>query len=266
MSMLSTARLLGNLLLIRLKHGHPRHYDRHWQNYWSSIETTGPEGQVLWDNAAELAAAGDLRRFQDHMSPDLPILDLGCGNGRQSRFLAHHFKKVIGVDVSSAAVELARRETVEETNVDYRVLDGTKPEHAEAIHREYGDVNIYMRAVLHVIRKADRPNFIRSLETLLGERGVLYQIELSDDALAYFRKLPSDTKFGIPSLVWNVIRHGPSSVGFGLEERKKYFPDSRWEVLAQGDDVTITTRKLTHGEEGKVPANFLVMRPRRQQG
>lgn len=266
MGMLSTVRLLSNLLLVRLKHGHPRHYDRHWQNYWSSIDKTGREGQVLWDNVPEKAAAEDLQRFQRFFDPELPILDLGCGNGRQSRFLARHFKKVIGVDVSPAAVELARRETVEEKNVDFHVLDGTKPEQAEALHRQYGDMNIYMRAVLHVIRKADRPKFIQSLETLLGERGMLYQIELSDEALAYFRRVPADTPFGIPKLVWDVIRHGPSSVGFGLAERKKCFPDDRWHVLAEGEDVTINTRPLADGQEGRVPANYLILRTKRPHG
>ena len=45
------------------------------------------------------------------------VLDIGCGNGRQTRFLARHFQKVVGVDISAAAVELARRETTRETNV-----------------------------------------------------------------------------------------------------------------------------------------------------
>lgn len=266
MGLVSTARLLGNLILIRLKHGHPRHYDRHWQNYWSSIEKTGQDGQVLWDNVAEKAAAEDLGRFQRYLDPSLPILDFGCGNGRQSRFLARHFQQVVGVDVSSAAVELARRETVEEKNVAYHVLDGTKPGQAEALHRQYGDMNIYMRAVLHVIRRADRPRFVQSLETLLGERGSLYQIELSHTALAYFRTVPADTKFGIPKLVWDVIRHGPSSVGFGLSERKKCFPDQRWQVLESSSEVSITTRPLADGKEGQVPANFLILRPRREPG
>ncbi len=262
MSLVSTARLLGNLLLVRLKHGHPRHYGRHWQNYWSSIQTTGQDGQVLWDNVAEKAAAEDLGRFQRHLDPALPILDFGCGNGRQSRFLARHFQQVVGVDVSAAAVELARRETVEEKNVDFHVLDGTRPEQAEALHRRYGDMNVYMRAVLHVIRRADRPRFVQSLETLLGARGTLYQIELSHTALAYFRTVQADTHLGIPKLVWDVIRHGPSSVGFSLSERGKCFPDQRWQVLESSSEVIITTRPLADGQEGKVPANFLVLRPR----
>ncbi|HEX2222813.1 MAG TPA: class I SAM-dependent methyltransferase [Thermoanaerobaculia bacterium] len=266
MGLISTARLLGNLVLIRLKHGHPRHYDRHWENYWSSIEKTGQDGQVLWDNVAEKAAAEDLSRFQRYLDPSLPVLDLGCGNGRQSRFLARHFKQVVGVDVSPAAVELARRETVEEKNVDYHVLDGTRPEQAEALHRQYGDMNIYMRAVLHVIRRADRPHFVQSLATLLGERGTLYQIELSHTALSYFRTVPADTPFGIPKLVWDVIRHGPSSVGFGLSERKKCFPDRDWQVIESSSEVSITTRPLADGQEGHVPANFLILRPRRAQG
>lgn len=38
-------------------------------------------------------------------------MDIGCSNGRQTRFFAQHFSKVIGVDVSEAAIALARKAT-----------------------------------------------------------------------------------------------------------------------------------------------------------
>jgi len=39
---------------------------------------------------------------------DLPVADLGCGNGRQTMFLGQHFTTVIGTDISPAAIEQAR--------------------------------------------------------------------------------------------------------------------------------------------------------------
>ncbi|HEX4499045.1 MAG TPA: hypothetical protein VIE43_25435, partial [Thermoanaerobaculia bacterium] len=109
----------------------------------------------------------------------------------------------------------------------------------------------------------DKPRFAENLAILLGERGTLYQIELSLCALDYFRTLPADSPSGLPSLVHNVIRTGATSVGFDPVQRPRVYPDAKWQVVAHGDDVTINTVPLGHGEEGNVPANYLVLRNRR---
>jgi SAM-dependent methyltransferase len=258
---MDTLRLYSNFIRLRIKNGDPREYDRHWEKYWSSVDRTGMDGQVVWDSRPEAAAAEDIEHFLTHMDRSLPIVDIGCGNGRQSRFLSKYFPKVIGVDVSPSAIELARRETVEETNVEFRVLDATKPEQAEAFHREFGDVNIYMRTVLHVIQKADRPSFVKSLRTLLGEKGTLYQIELASTALNYFRSLPDKGKMGLPSLIEKVVENGPIPVGFDAKERQVYYPESGWDILEEKDHVTVKTIPIG-GEPAQVPANYSVMRPK----
>jgi len=263
MELLKSVRLLSNVLFFRLKYGNPAEVDRHWENYWQSIEKTGRGGQVLWDNEPERASAEDLKRFREHMDPSLPLLDFGCGNGRQTRFLARHFPRVIGTDVSPTAVAKAREETAPEMRIEYRVVNGLKREDAQAFHAEFGDVNVYMRTVLHVLQRDDQPKFAENLAILLGEKGTLYQIELSLCALDYFRTLPGNSPSGLPQHVHNVIRTGATSVGFDPIERPRVYPDRNWQVVAQGDDVTINTVPLGHGQEGRVPANYLVLRTRK---
>jgi SAM-dependent methyltransferase len=260
MEPLKSLRLLSNVLFFRLKYGDPGEVDRHWEHYWQSIEKTGRDGQVLWDSEPESASAEDLQRFLDHMDPSLPLLDFGCGNGRQTRYLAQYFPRVIGTDVSASAIAKARQETPPEANIEYRLLDALKPGEAQAFHDEFGDVNIYMRTVLHVIQRQDRKTFAESLAILLGEKGTLYQIELSLCALDYFRTLPGDSPSGLPRHVHNVIRTGATSVGFDPQDRPLVYPDSHWQIIAHGDDVTIKTVTLSHGEAGRVPANYLVLR------
>jgi SAM-dependent methyltransferase len=262
MGLVDSLRFFGNVLFFRLKAGSPRDYFGQWDSYWKTIHATGRGGEVLWDNEPERASVDDLRRFEAHMDRSLPILDLGCGNGRQSRFLARKFKTVVGVDVSPAAVELARTETRAEKNIHYRVLNGAHPDEARALHAEFGDMNIYIRTVLHVVQQADRPNFIESLRILLGERGTLYSIELSVGALSYFKTLPGDSPSGLPRLVHNVIRHGVVPIGFTEDDRQRFFPESDWEVFAEGIDAVINTVPLSHGAEGKVPAYYMIARPR----
>jgi SAM-dependent methyltransferase len=264
MELLKSVRLISNVLFFRLKWGDPGEVDRHWENYWRTIQSTGRGGQVLWDNEPERASAEDLPRFRPHiLHPSLPLLDFGCGNGRQTRYLASHFDRVIGTDVSPSAVAKAREETPAAQKIEYRVLNGLKPEDAHAFHDEFGDVNIYMRTVLHVLQDEDKPRFAECLAILLGERGTLYQIELSLCALDYFRTLPGNSPSGLPEHVHNVIRTGATSVGFDPIQRPRVYPDSKWEVVDHGDQVTINTVPLYHGDEGKVPANYFILRTRR---
>jgi SAM-dependent methyltransferase len=268
-TMVDEVKFYSHLLLFRLRGGSPREYLRQWDSYWQTIRKTGAGGEVLWDNVPEKASAQDLVRFAAHMDPDLPLVDVGCGNGRQTRYLAGHFRRVIGLEISPAAVELARRETLgtpQEARISYRVWNGANPGEAEALLREVGDVNIYMRTVFHCVQSSDRPAFVANLATLLGERGTLYQIELSQGALETLRKLPGNSPSGLPRLVHNVVRNGIHPIGFSKRDRETYYPDQRWTILDQGDTVAIRTVRLAHGEEALVPANYLVMRSCRQAG
>lgn len=265
-TMVDEVKFYSHLLLFRLRGGSPRQYRHQWENYWRTIHTTGAGGEVLWDSVPEKASAGDLLRFAAHLDPDLPLVDVGCGNGRQTRFLAGHFPRVIGLDVSPAAIELARRETrgtPEELKIAYRVWNGANLGEAEALHREIGDANLYMRTVFHCVQSSDRPGFVASLATLLGERGTLYLIELSRGALETLRQLPGNSPSGLPRLVHNVVRNGIHPIGFSKQDRERYFRDDLWTILAQGDTVPIRTVPLAHGEEALVPANYVVMRHHR---
>lgn len=261
MSIWNSIKLYGNLIRYQITSKSTRDYGGQWNSYWAAINETGRGGEVLWDNVPQRASEEDLMRFMKHMDKRLPILDLGCGNGRQSRFLAQHFSQVIGVDISAHAIQQAWQESASVDNVEFRVFDGTDPAQAQALHEEFGDVNIYMRGVFHVIQKPDRANFVASLQTLLGQSGTLYQIELTSAALNYFRTLPGDSPSGLPKLLHKVVEHGITPIGFELKDVGKLFSEKSWRILEQGYEVTINTIPLSHGQEGQVPANYLVLRP-----
>jgi SAM-dependent methyltransferases related to tRNA (uracil-5-)-methyltransferase len=81
-----------------------------WENYWSTL--SGTPGEIFWDADPAHAAQQDLGLFPRLCRPQLPLIDLGCGNGTQTRFLADHFSKVIGTEISPAAVRLPKRRMV----------------------------------------------------------------------------------------------------------------------------------------------------------
>ena len=260
MSLMDSYRLYSNLIKYQIKSKSTRDYAGQWNSYWGSISRTGKGGEVLWDNNPDRAAEEDIKRFKKYMDVNLPIIDLGSGNGRQTRFLAQHFTRVIGIDASEEAIKLARQESKAYSNVEFRVLDATNPAAASALHAELGDVNIYMRGVLHVIQKPDRNKFAAAVKSLLGQKGTLYQIELNHQALTYFRTLPGDSPSGLPMLLHKVVEHGIQPIGFKLDDIKKVYPENDWTIIRQGEDVTINTIPLSHGQEGHVPANYLVLR------
>jgi SAM-dependent methyltransferase len=100
---------------------------RGWKQFWSGVQRTGPGGDVLWDVAERTELDRCLQRTGRHFDPALPVVDLGCGNGRFTRLLAGRFPVVVGIDVAASAVRLAEAESAGQPGVSYRVVDGGRP-------------------------------------------------------------------------------------------------------------------------------------------
>ena len=230
-----------------------------WENYWSTL--SGAPGEIFWDADPAHAAQQDLGLFQGYADPQLPLLDLGCGNGTQTRFLADHFSKVIGTEISPAAVELAQRKNGA-PNVSYRVLDVLCPEDAQVLHEEIGDANLYMRTVLHQLAPADHATAIQSIEWLLGANGILYMIELSSAAERYFAQLIE--QHGAPPGLARVFQHGITPGMLNENDLTMLFPPDRFTVCSTGQSQVHTVHTLLTGEVVKVPAFYAVLRRRRR--
>jgi len=101
---------------------------------------------------ALLAALGDVT--------DLPVLDLGCGNGMSSRVLARHGARVTGVDLSPSLIARAReREAHEPLGIAYRVADAASlPMFADAAFARVAANTVLMDAkdAAGVLREAAR--------------------------------------------------------------------------------------------------------------
>lgn len=74
----------------------------------------------------------------EYIEEDLDVsggrcLEIGCGIGRMTYWLARYFDKVIGVDVSDSMIEKARyyQDKFQLSNVDYRLTDGSRFEGIE---------------------------------------------------------------------------------------------------------------------------------------
>ncbi|MGH2536974.1 MAG: class I SAM-dependent methyltransferase [Candidatus Promineifilaceae bacterium] len=226
----------------------PADYSARWESYWKHVSRKDSGAKVLWDSAPESLVQEDVDRFRPHLDEELPLLDLGCGSGRQTRLLAQHFPKMIGADLSPAAIELARQQTSAESNIEYRIFDAFSPSEADALHRELGDLNIYIRGVLLGIQRADRLDFIANMEGLLGKRGTLYQIEVNAAGQSFLKYVQCSKLFVMP-------------VGFdNALDIEACYPASRWQVVAQGQNVAMNQFTVANREKQTIPGDYLIVR------
>lgn len=230
-------------------------YATSWEKFWGS--TTGSVGEVFWDADPIHASQKDAALFSEYFNPQLPLVDLGCGNGTQTRFLANLFPRVIGTEIAPAAVQLAGK-TNNAGNVTYRLLDVLRPDEAQCLHDEIGDANVYMRAVLHQLSPADHATAVQSIDRLMGATGTLYLIELSSDAEPYFARLIQ--QYGSPPGLARVFQHQITPGMLHENALESLFPPNRFALLDTGPSQIRTVHTLPTGDVVEVPAFYAVLR------
>ncbi|MFE1753381.1 class I SAM-dependent methyltransferase [Streptomyces anandii] len=230
-------------------------YRQAWEGFWR--EAPEEPQAVFWDAEPRLTAGVHLPLFEPHITdPRLPLLDLGCGNGTQTRFLAERFPHVLGADIATAAIEHARRADPA-GQATYRVLDATDKGEAETLHAELGDANVYMRGVLHQCEPEDRQPLADALATLAGERGRVFLVELAEAAGPILGGLARSSA-GAPPKLAPVLRHGiaPGEVADAAVPR--LLSAAGLTVLANGELPLTTTESAPGGGRLRLPSNWLV--------
>ena len=214
----------------------PRDQALAWDRFWASIRRTGPDGEVLWDAASADELNGVRDHALTHMAMDLPVVDVGCGNGRFSRLLAGSFPRVLGIDVSAHAVSRAEDESGDVDNVSYRVLDASAPGAGKQLFDELGEANVFMRGVLHILDTGQRERAAANLRDLIGQRGVIYFAETNyagdplDQLVAQ-----GATPTSMPKPIRKCIAAGLKPPRhFGEAQLAALFPPASWETLASG--------------------------------
>jgi SAM-dependent methyltransferase len=190
----------------------------------------------------------------EHFDQDLPLIDVGCGDGVLTRQLAGHFRTVFGVDISPAAVAKARREHVL-ANVDYGPFNATDIAGARRLQARLGDANLHLRGVLHAMTSADWPAALTTLAVLAGERGRVFDIEISPEFSEVLRRHLA--RFGdLPS---NALDVGRSGLGFEvLESLDGLYRDAGWRVLLSGELRGRSVMRLPDGNFFEYPFHYVL--------
>ncbi len=244
----------------------PRDQARAWERYWSAARRTGPDGDVLWD-ADQLAEAETVAaQLRAHADLTLPMVDVGCGNGRQARALTRLAPRVLGIDAATAAIERAKLEAAgaagdDPGNLEFRVADAAQPGLGDRLVAEFGEVNVHIRGVLHTLGPAARHAVVRNLATLLGSRGTAYLCEtnmLGDQLECLLIQGATPTR--MPDVLRRCVAAGvrpPSH--FGAAELAGYFPQPDWRTLASGPTVMYGVPLRPGGPLQEIPSFFAVL-------
>ncbi|MFG2042949.1 class I SAM-dependent methyltransferase [Dactylosporangium sp. NPDC048998] len=234
----------------------PRDQRRAWQRYWSRVR----DGEIFWDAGERAEAEALAARLRAHADLTLPIIDLGCGNGGQIGTLTQLAPRVIGIDGAAAAITRASATAGE--GVEFRVGDAAEDGLGERLHAEFGDVNVHIRGMLHIVGPKACSAVVRNVAAMLGTRGTAYVCEtnIGGNPLDLLR-LQGITGTGIPPAMRSVITAGVRRPRhFGQAEVAAHFPPEGWRVLESGPAVIYAVPLRAGGPLVEVPAHYAILR------
>jgi len=151
---------------------------RYWEKRYAM------DGRLWGDGPSELArlAVARLRpavaAVREAAAPPLTLLDVGCGYGRDSRYLAAELGcRVLGLDPSPAAVAAARKARRPGLDVEYVAGDAASLADAAAPAGRF-DV-AFACNVYHLLSPGGRREFAAALAALVCPGGLLFLSSLS---------------------------------------------------------------------------------------
>ncbi|WP_434599093.1 class I SAM-dependent methyltransferase [Streptomyces sp. A5-4] len=227
-----------------------------WEGFWR--EAPSEPGSVFWDAEPALTVGLHLALFEPHMpEPGLAMLDLGCGNGTQTFFLADRYPRVAGVDLSAAAIAQAQH-LDPLGRIRFQQLDASDKEAVRALHAELGDAQVYMRGVLHQCEPAERQPVADAIAVLVGERGRAFVVEPAEAARTVLMGLAQGAA-GPPAKLAPIFAHGITPGEMPDAEMPGLFSAAGLTVLAGGEQPLSTTEFAPDGTRIELPSRWLVV-------
>jgi ubiquinone/menaquinone biosynthesis C-methylase UbiE len=146
----------------------------------------------------EEAGRYDAERLRQHISPTDTVLDLGCGIGRVTRYVAPLCRQIWAVDVSETMLRFARERLAELPNVRFLVGRGTSlPE------LETGSIDfVYSLLTLQHVEREHAFRLLRELRRVLRDGGrafLTFPNLLSDEYLRAFLHYVDVDEVGNPA-------------------------------------------------------------------
>lgn len=145
------------------------------QNYWDRFYKENKKSPPNFPSQFAVFAVSELNYMN-------PIVEFGCGSGRDAEFFVNHGFKILATDASHDAIRLCQSKT---SSPDIRYLHATvetfPPDVEHAIAG--ASASIYGRFLLHAITKDQETAFLSLLERSMGAGCRLaFEYRTTDDA------------------------------------------------------------------------------------
>jgi SAM-dependent methyltransferase len=142
---------------------------KYWIDFYASFDIAVPSQFCVM-----LATEADKSR---------PVVEFGCGNGRDSIYLASHGFKVFAGDICTEAIAQNRQKTgcpEKENGADFSVCDVSVPDDVRALinkargEQQGGNLNLYNRFFLHSLNDEQERLFLTALASATKPGDCLY--------------------------------------------------------------------------------------------
>lgn len=232
-------------------------YRNAWESYWQA--TSDAPGEAIWDSDPSLTAVPHSELLLPHADSGRTIVDLGCGNGTQTRYLATRFARAVGVDLSHAAIEHARRAGDGAAGAfEFQQLDLTDTAAVGALHARLGDSHVYMRAVIHQSEPHARAAVAAAVAGIIGGQGRAFVVELTAESREVLRRAAGGPE-GPPPKLRRVFEHGLKPADAEDAEIPQLLREAGLTILADGDTTLPQTEHMADGSRIDLPARWFVL-------
>lgn len=138
-------------------------YDRdrvYWNNYYKSVQINRPSAFAEY-------VLNDLKQ---NKVKEAHLLEIGCGNGRDSLFFLDNGYRVTGVDISDRAISALNDKCRNNKNAFFVCDDGTR---CKTLYQTKYDV-IYIRWVIHAVTEEQETELFCNILEALDNGGRVY--------------------------------------------------------------------------------------------
>lgn len=147
----------------------------YWNHYYKTVSNTDSHPQIPSQFAAFVAQEINL---------EFSIVDVGCGNGRDSAFFANLGFNVLGLDSSQSAVELCRKRSGHhKENLAYECCSVSDENFESVISEHLGrqPLLIYSRFFLHAITEDEEKLFLQRISDMEQIRVIALEFRTDRD-------------------------------------------------------------------------------------
>ncbi len=132
---------------------------------WDERYKAGKDA-LPWDTG--IPAPELVEYFDSLNSPPKRVVEIGCGTGTNAIWMAQQGSKVIAIDISSTAIDVAQAKgKASNVDVDFRVLDILEKSPVTKASVDF----VFDRGVYHVMLPEQRQLFINRIAEVLDKNG-----------------------------------------------------------------------------------------------